>query len=90
MARHTIKVGLILTFGVLLLAFGPPSVMAERRGHLLDEEQIQLETHAKMREIERYQMQIAQKFYLAGLKEETCGKEKEAKQSYKAAASEYE
>ncbi|MFP6855377.1 MAG: tetratricopeptide repeat protein [Opitutales bacterium] len=83
MARHTKRIGLILTFGVLLLAFGPSSVMAERRGHLLDEEQIELETHAKMREIERYQMQIAQKFYMAGL-------DKESKNDFKAAASEYE
>tara|TARA_B100001123_G_scaffold397599_1_gene480967 strand:- start:3735 stop:5462 length:1728 start_codon:yes stop_codon:yes gene_type:complete len=75
MARETKKIKLsawILSFVALGTLLSPHAANAR----LLEEEQIQVETYAKLREIERYQLKIAQKFY-------------EAK-DYVAAASEYE
>ena len=97
MAGLTKKVGLIIAwagFALALTQIGngrePMLKLEERRRHLLEEEQNQVEAHAKMREIERYQMQIAQKFYMAGLKKKAEKSTAEAKQNFKAAASEYE
>ena len=72
MAGFTKKIGLILALAVLLVSSGPRWAVAR----LVDEEQMQVETYAKLREIERYQLKTAEKFYLA--------------KDYKAAASEYE
>mgnify|MGYP001162275753 FL=1 len=73
MAGFTKKIRLILTgalfFGILV----SEHLSAARLGYL---EQMPLEAFAKLREIERYQLKIAEKFYISG--------------DYKAAASEYE
>ena len=73
MAGFTKKIGLILTAAFFSSSLLLEQVSAARLGYL---EQMPLEAFAKLREIERYQLKIAEKFYLSG--------------DYKAAASEYE
>ena len=60
---------ILLSIGLLLSAAG-------LRAELTYLEQISVETFAKMREVERFQIKVAEKFYLKG--------------EFKAAASEYE
>ena len=60
---------ILLSIGLLLSAAG----LRAELGYL---EQISVETFAKMREVERFQIKVAEKLYLKG--------------EYKAAASEYE
>ena len=75
MVRSTKKIRLSasLVLLVLLTAFLPAPAEAARLGYL---EQMPIEAFAKLREIERHQLKIAEKFFLKG--------------EYKAAAAEYD
>ena len=73
MVRSTKKFRLISSLAILIALFTPARSEAARLSYL---EQMPLEAFAKLREIEKHQLKIAEKFYLKG--------------EHKAAAAEYD
>ena len=72
MARSSTRVNLLLNSAILVALF----VLPDRSAHAQKLDVLSLEGWAKLREVERYQMKIAEKYYL--------------EKNYKIAASEYE
>ena len=73
MVRSPKKIRLITSLAILFAMFYPALSEAARLDYL---EQMPLEAFAKLREIEKHQLKIAEKFYLKG--------------EHKAAAAEYD